>query len=425
MDETFARIATDYYWPGYYRDVCWYVATCQVCQAHKSSHQAPAGLMTERNLEGPWIVVASDIMGPKPPSRAGNRYIIVFEDLFNRYVVLKALRKANATSVLKAFEELIVNRWGCPRVLLTDNGTEFCNRMIIEWLNEYGILQSTIPPYHAQANSVERVNRNLRPMMNSFLANDHRDWDVHLNELRFALNSAVHSSLGVYPAFLNLGRNPVPSILLRNHIENPIPTSPPDLDKWKTRTSRVPALQDLVRRHMDKARQVRNCNKNRREVLYQIGDLVRRQNHVLSSAEDRLAAKEAPRFVGPAKVVQVYSPVVYLMEDLDSQRRTKVFVNDLKKYTPSRGMQQLEAQATATGIVVSDSRDVVRGHSAPPNRACSPPRAPGTAKPSARLRGRPKRISPYPGVPTARTAPLPGLRANSPPSTEGAAPERP
>ena len=134
--------------------------------------------MTERNLEGPWIVVASDIMGPKPPSRTGNRYIIIFEDLFTRYVELKALRKAGAKSVIKAFEELIVNRWGCPRVLLTDNGTEFSNRLVTERLDEYRILQSTIPPYHAQANPVERVNRNLRPIINSFLAEDHRDWDL-------------------------------------------------------------------------------------------------------------------------------------------------------------------------------------------------------------------------------------------------------
>ena len=128
VDKTFARVATYYYWPGYYRDVRWYDAAYQVCQAHKSSQQAPAGLMTERNLEGPWIVVASDIMSPKPPS------------------------------VLKAFEELIVNRWGCPWVLLTDNDTEFSNRLVTERLDEYGTLKSTIPPYHAQANPVERVN---------------------------------------------------------------------------------------------------------------------------------------------------------------------------------------------------------------------------------------------------------------------------
>ena len=53
VETTFARVATYYYWLGYYRDVCWYIAACQVSQAQKSSQQAPAGLMTERNFEGP------------------------------------------------------------------------------------------------------------------------------------------------------------------------------------------------------------------------------------------------------------------------------------------------------------------------------------------------------------------------------------
>ena len=146
IEKTFARVAMFYFWPGYYRDVCSYVAQCQECQAHKGSQQAPAGLMTERNIEGPWIVVAADIMGPKPPSRSGNKYVIVFEDLFSRYVELKPLRKADAKSVLKAFDELIINRWGCPRVLLTDNGIEFANKMVSHRMIEYGVVQSTIPP---------------------------------------------------------------------------------------------------------------------------------------------------------------------------------------------------------------------------------------------------------------------------------------
>ena len=43
VDKTFARVATYYYWPGYYRDVCWYVAACQVGQAHKSSNKLKQG----------------------------------------------------------------------------------------------------------------------------------------------------------------------------------------------------------------------------------------------------------------------------------------------------------------------------------------------------------------------------------------------
>ena len=100
--------------------------------------------MAERQVEGPWMTVAADIMGPKPPSKRGCRYVIVFEDLFTKYVELRALRRADAKSVLQAFEELVINRWGCPQFLLTDNGTEFANRLVNERLKTYGIRQTTI-----------------------------------------------------------------------------------------------------------------------------------------------------------------------------------------------------------------------------------------------------------------------------------------
>ena len=55
------------------------------------------------------------------------------------------------------------------------------------------------------------------------------------------------------------------------------------------------------------------------------------------------------------------------MEDLNSQRRTKVFVNDLKKYTPPKATQQLEVQATANNSTVVDDELVGRGVGAGPS----------------------------------------------------------
>ena len=66
-EKTFDRLASYYYWPGFYYDTACYVLTalaCQDCQLHKVSLRAPAGLMGERYVEGPWSVVAADIMGP-------------------------------------------------------------------------------------------------------------------------------------------------------------------------------------------------------------------------------------------------------------------------------------------------------------------------------------------------------------------------
>ena len=91
-------------------------------------------------------------------------------------------------------------------------------------------------------------------------------------------------------------------------MDNPQPILPPDLEKWKSRSSRLPALHDLVRRQLDKATttQAKYYNRKRREVYYQVDDLVRHRNHVLSSAEDRFAAKHAPKFVGPAEVIKIF-----------------------------------------------------------------------------------------------------------------------
>ena len=181
IEKIFERLASYYYWPGFYYDTACYVRACQDCQLNKVSQQAPAGLMGERHIEGPWSVVAADIMGLLPPSKGGCRYIVVFEDLFTKYVELKALRKEDAKNILKAFDELVVHRWGYPQYLLTDNGTEFANKLVTERLTQYGIIQTTIPPYHAQANPVERVNRTLKSMIATFLKSGHKDWDLQIS----------------------------------------------------------------------------------------------------------------------------------------------------------------------------------------------------------------------------------------------------
>lgn len=75
-------------------------------------------------------------------------------------------------------------------MLLTNNGTEFFNRELRAFAEQYGITHSTVPPYHSQANPVERV---LKTMITAFLKDDHREWDLHLTEFRFAYNTAYHT----------------------------------------------------------------------------------------------------------------------------------------------------------------------------------------------------------------------------------------
>ena len=335
IDKTIHRVAQSFYWPGMRKDIAQYVRNCVKCQLHKVSQQAPMGLMGKREIEGPWTTVAGDVMGPFPPSKSGFRYVVVFQDLFTKYVEVRPLRKSTAHNIVKAFEELVVFRWGCPKFFVTDNGTEFSNRFVTAKMGEYGTVQTTIAPYHAQANPTERSNRTLKSMMSIFVGEDHRDWDLHLHEFAFAINTTEHSSTMLSPSFLNFGRNPRPLKVLTDDPDTPVLLQPGNPQLWADRLQRLPALYDLVRKHLDKAndRQARYYNRNRRNIVFNVGDKVVRRNRVLSSAADKFAAKLASKFTGPCRIEKVLSPVVYQLRDLEDNRVSKVHISDLKPFS--------------------------------------------------------------------------------------------
>lgn len=136
-------------------------------------------------------------MGPFPKSKSVYRYVLAFQDLFMKWIEIVSIRAANGTTIRKNFMNLIVSRWGTQEVLHTDNGTEFCNKMIRQICTELGILQTTSPLHHAQANPTKRVNRILKTMIVTFLYQNHRNWDAHLPDFRYPFNKAIHSALRV------------------------------------------------------------------------------------------------------------------------------------------------------------------------------------------------------------------------------------
>ena len=84
--------------------------------------------MGKRLIEEPWTKVAADIMGLLPLSKEGeNQYILEFVDLFTKWVEIIPIKKANKKTIASEFHKRIISRWGTPRVLHTDNSTEFVN----------------------------------------------------------------------------------------------------------------------------------------------------------------------------------------------------------------------------------------------------------------------------------------------------------
>lgn len=333
IDKTYARIAKDYYWVGIYSDVVKYVRECQTCQASKASQIGRSGLMGEKNVETPWKIVSADCMGPYPRTRSGFTHILVLRDMFTRWVEYVPLRAASGKNVRSAFESRIIFRYGVPSIWLTDNGPEFKNRVIRSMTQGFGIKHMFTPPYSPHCNGgTENSNRFLKQMIVAFVDKDHLAWDEHLHEFQFATNTAVHSSTGFSPAFLNFGRNPEVPQTLRAEVSARREVFPGSITEWQERMIRLSHIRDLVKKSMEDAtrRQARYYNRDKKDKMFFPGDTVWRRNKTLSNALNDYSARLQKRYVGPFFIEKRISPVIYLLKDAQGRLKGKWHIKDLK-----------------------------------------------------------------------------------------------
>lgn len=314
--KTISRVALNYYWPGMFRDVAKHVRNCTSCQKFKVSQQKTAGKMHPHLMaDAPFQEVSTDVVGPLPRSKKGNSYIVVMQDRFTKWVECRPLRKATAKTIYSALYEQIILRYGCPKVVISDNGVQYDSRLFRNSLQELGITQRFTPPYSPQCNPVERANRTLKTMIAQFCEADHRDWDEKLGELTFALNTAKQESTGFTPAFLNYGRElNVPGAICSNQVQEErtvhATRDPKEVKEDVThRMEQIHHLQEayeFVHTQLHRAfdRQAHNYNLRRREVRFHVFSVLHKTNP-LSSAVNSYAAKLAPKFSGPYTVVRV------------------------------------------------------------------------------------------------------------------------
>ena len=176
-------------------------------------------------------------------------------------------------------------------------------------------------------------------MIRIFVNEDHRNWDLHLQEFAFAINTMRQDSTKYSSAFLNFGRNLKPPRTLYSEVNN-LPTRKLTQEEWSNRLKRLTAIHDLVRYNLDLARpkQEKQYNKGRREVVYKVGDEVLRRNHTLSDGNNYFASSLAPKFREPCVIQRVLSPLVYELYDHSCKRAIKVHVKDLLPFKNERGV---------------------------------------------------------------------------------------
>ena len=206
------------------KDVKLFIDRCPCCQKMSAIkpliHTMPFTLASY----SPFDRICVDTIGPLPiDSDSDSEYILVIIDAFSRFVKLYPIKD---TSAKAAFNSLLdwIGMFGIPAEMVSDNGTQFANELVEQFLEIIATTDAKIHAYSSEENGmVERANKEVIRHLKTLVYNRKvkSKWATYLPLVQRIMNASVHTTLGVSPAQLVFGnavrldRNLLPEIPLQ------------------------------------------------------------------------------------------------------------------------------------------------------------------------------------------------------------------
>ena len=202
-----------YWWPGMLKSIKEYRQGCEDCQRAKTGAHRKASL-DPIEAAYPWQIVYVDITEPHVISNSGNRYLLVFIDLFSKYCEAFPLRDMKAETVAKVFYEKVIMRHGPPERFLSERGHNFLSEVMKVTREIFHVKGSFTASYRPQCNGAcEAMNKYLTKYLSFLVSPDQKDWNIQLPTALYYCNNAPSDRKTDYTPFYLLygryGRSPL------------------------------------------------------------------------------------------------------------------------------------------------------------------------------------------------------------------------
>ncbi|XP_037834631.1 uncharacterized protein LOC112450568 [Kryptolebias marmoratus] len=332
-ERTLSRLKSRYYWYNMRDGVTLWCRTCISCSAKARPRKTPQAAMGTVRVGAPMERVAVDLMGPLNETERHNRYILVVQDYFSKWVEAYPLSDEQAPTVAEKIVSEWVCRYGAPHSLHSDQGTNFESAVFQSMCELLGIEKTRTTPFRPQSDGqVERFNATLQKILATTAERCHWEWDLMLPYALMAYRATKHSSTGFTPNMMLFGREITEPIDL---VAVPFPDNgcsniPQCVMQQK---ERLQLSHQLAREWLGRAseRAKRQYNKNMYKLQYKVGEAVWLLIKGTKKVRNRIR-KFLPSYEGPYFVTGTLDDLVYCIKKGPKSRAKVVHHDKLKPY---------------------------------------------------------------------------------------------
>ncbi|KAJ1530234.1 hypothetical protein ONE63_005159 [Megalurothrips usitatus] len=215
-EKTLQSLSRYVYWPSMRKDCENFVASCTRCQTFKRKPQREGHLhsITAEHVNDK---VCIDFKSA-PLSSKGKKEILIYVDVFTRYVRLYACKGHTTDDAIKALRRAFLEA-GIPRTIICDADPAFTSHDFKSFTDSTGCDLHVIPPNAHQANGLAEAFCKIAGERLALACQDLKKWDDDLLKLQLHINDSRSKSLDQTPFYLLHGYHPKTAKfqLLANH----------------------------------------------------------------------------------------------------------------------------------------------------------------------------------------------------------------
>jgi hypothetical protein len=304
-----------FFWPKAASDAADLVQKCENCQKCARDQKQPSSLTQLIQPTWPLQMWGLDLLGPLPPAQGNLKYVLVAVEYISKWSEAKPLPTITLATVQKFFWQNIVCRFGVPKAITVDNGTQFHAESFKTFCDQIGTKIHFASVRHPKSNGlVERANGIIiTGIMKSIFNQPRGKWRDKLITVVWNHNTVVSKSTGSTPFNLLFGEEAItPKEARRESIRTLSSTEDEENCKITKNTIEGTRLQAIE-----------NINKYQAETIKWLDWKVRlkdiKPGHLVLRrvAKPDTVGKPQLKWEGPFLVVSSSRPGSYRLKDMD------------------------------------------------------------------------------------------------------------